>query len=63
MLQLATLFQLLDADESGSISFDEMQLGLQAFELRPRIQMTAEDFRQVLTPVLCGRVLWQGGVG
>ena len=46
-LQLSTLFQLLDVDESGELSFDEMQLGLQAFELRPRIQMSAEDFRQI----------------
>ena len=32
------------ADESGELSFDEMQLGLQAFHLRPRIQISHEDF-------------------
>jgi Ca2+-binding EF-hand superfamily protein len=33
--QLATLFQVLDADESGEISFDEMQLGLQVPQKSP----------------------------
>lgn len=45
--QLTTLFEVLDVDASGELSFDEIQLGLQAFHLRPRIQITHEDFQLI----------------
>lgn len=45
--QIDTLFRVLDVDESGVISFDEMQLGLQALDVRPRIQLSRQDFLEL----------------
>lgn len=42
-VQLESIFNVLDVDASGEVSFDELQLGFQAFELRPRIQITEDD--------------------
>ena len=45
---LAELAQAeIDVDESGVISFDEMQLGLQALDVRPRIQLSRQDFLEL----------------
>lgn len=45
VMQLDMLFDVLDVDASGELSFYEMQLGLQALDVRPRIQITIDDFQ------------------
>ena len=44
VMQVDMLFNLLDVDASGELSFAEMQLGLQALDVRPRIQISIDDF-------------------
>jgi len=42
--RIEALFQSLDVDESGKLSFREMWRGLQKLNFRPRIELTLDDF-------------------
>jgi len=47
VMQVDELFALMDVDGSGELSFHEIQLGLQALDVRPRIHVSMDDFLDI----------------
>ena len=45
--QIALLFQLMDVDDSGTLSFHEMQQGMEALPLHPRVVLSIEDWESL----------------
>ena len=45
--QISLLFQLMDVDDSGTLSFQEMQEGMEALPLHPRVILSIEDWESL----------------
>ena len=45
--RLKTLFEILDRDNSKSISYKELAAGLRELRIRPRIQLSSEEFDSI----------------
>ena len=42
--QISLLFQLMDVDDSGTLTFTEMQRGLESLPLTPPVILSVEDW-------------------
>jgi hypothetical protein len=41
---ITRMFEYLDVDASGSITFEEMKMGIEKLDMQPKLKMTREDF-------------------